>query len=248
MIQTVKRLLTVGIGTLVVLGALVIGLMSDASGTETPAALAALVLLLVIGLSLGKLVRTPTDETVEPPPWSEKGAIVTDAPESTPTTTRISGTALTEHIEAAAADARSEGTIEPGIETIREPLRETLVTVLMQGGWDQERVEDALAEGTWTDDPVAAALLDENVTPPEQPLRRRIWIWLFPEKAIRHRTARAVGAIARVSQSAVPSVVGQRAPRPVPITDPTVDELRRAADGTLRRAVNGPIDTAEGDD
>lgn len=239
MSRTLKLLLTAGIGTLVVVAALAFGVVDTPSSTETPAALAALVGLLVVGLSLWKLVRTPDDDAVAPPPWSEAGALVADAPESTPETDRISGTALAEYIEAAAAEARQEGAIEPGVAAIREPLREALVAALRQGGWDRERIEGALNAGTWTDDPVAAAVLDESVPPPERSLRRRIWRWLFPEKAVRHRTARAVGAIARATDEAVPPVVGQHAPRPVPIAEPTVDDLRRAADGSLRRAVEG---------
>jgi len=34
-------------------------------------------------------------------------------------------------------------------------------------------------------------------------------------------------------------VVGQRAPRPKPVPEPRLEELQRAADGELRRAVEG---------
>jgi hypothetical protein len=160
-------------------------------------------------------------------------------PEETPDTDRLSGTAFTNHIERAAKEARREETVDAGLAAARAPLRMLLVDTLEQGGWDEERIDDALASGSWTDDPVAAAVIDERVTPPVRSLRRRVWAWLFPERAVRHRIARTVGAVATISERVLPPVVGQHAPRPVPIVEPTVEDLKRAADGTLRRAVEG---------
>ncbi|WP_324662464.1 DUF7269 family protein [Haloarcula sediminis] len=227
----------VGVGAvLVVLGA-GLGLLSGAPAAEVPSWVAVGGGLLVFALALWKLVRPPGEEFA-PAPWGESGAIVDEPPEATPKADPISGTALSGLVESAASDAREE-TVEAGLATVRPPLREALVAALERGGWDRDRIEAALKDGSWTDDPVAAAVLDEGVVPPERSLRRRIWAWLFPGRALRHRTARAVGAVARAADAALPPVLGQRAPRPVPVAEPTVDALQRAADGSLRRAVEG---------
>nr|WP_276250508.1 hypothetical protein [Halomicroarcula sp. SHR3] len=227
-----------GLGTLlVVLGAL-LGLLATEPATRVPPWIAVVGGLLVFGLALWKLVHSPSGGEFAPPPWSEGGAIVDERPESTQKSDPISGTELSDVIETAASDAR-EDTVQAGLATVRAPLRETLVAALRRGGWDSDRIDAALADGSWTDDPVAAAVLDENVVPPERSLRRRVWAWLFPGKAVRHRTARAVGAVARAADAALPPVVGQRAPRPMPVVEPTLDDLQRATDGRLRRAVEG---------
>jgi hypothetical protein len=238
--RTLTLLLTICLGLGLLALGVVIGLSSPpTTASGAPAWLSALVGLLVVVLSAWKLLRRPGDEQVAPAPWTPEGALVETRPEETPDTDRISGTAFTEHIEAAAADARREDTVDAGLTAIRTPLQETLVAVLEQGGWDESRIDRALAEGSWTDDPVAAAVVDERVSPPVRSLRRGVWAWLFPEKAVRHRAALTVGAIAGTADEVLPPVVGQHAPRPVPIVEPTVEDLRRAADGSLRRAVEG---------
>jgi len=235
-----KLLFSAGLGLLVVAVAFVVALVAPGpSSGDVPLMLAVVLGLVVFGASVVKLVRTPDEETTAPAPWTESGALVEERPESTPERDRISGTELSETIRTAAAEVRGAETFEPGLEIVREPLRDALVRALRQGGWSETRIDEALAAGTWTDDPVAASVLDERVQPPERSLRRRLWAWLFPERALRHRTALAVGAVARAAESALPAVVGQRAPRPVPVPEPTVDDLQRAADGELRQAVEG---------
>lgn len=232
-------MLVVGVGTVLLGVGAGLGLLAGDPAARVPGWIAGFGGLVVFVLALWKLVRSPGGDGFAPAPWSEGGAIVDEPPEETPKTDPISGTELSGVIEAAASEAREE-TVEAGLETVRAPLRETLVAALQRGGWERDRIETALADGSWTDDPVAAAVLDENVVPPERSLRRRAWAWLFPGTAVRHRTARAVGAVARASEAALPPVVGQRAPRPMPVVEPTLDDLQRAADGTLRRAVDGP--------
>lgn len=229
-----------GVGTLVILGAGAIGVVADSPpGGEIPLLLAGAVGLSVLILSLVKLARPPGDESVAPPPWSEEGTLVEGRPESTPAADRISGTGLAADIEAAASEISGAETLTAGVESVREPLRSALVGVLRQAGWDDGDIDRALASGDWTSDRTAAALLEDGVKPPERSLRRRLWAWLFPERALRHRTALAVGAIARVAESELPPVVGQQAPRPVPVLEPTLDDLQRAADGELRQALDG---------
>lgn len=234
-----RTVLTAVLGVLVVGVGLVLAVLSPAQGEDVPLGLAVVLGLFVFGLAVYKLARTPGGESLAPPPWTEGGSLVEDRPESTPEEISLSGTALVGVVDTAAETARDSETVEDGLSVVREPLRETLVATLRQGGWSDARIDDALAEGTWTDDPVAAAVLDERVTPPERSLRRRLWAWLFPHRAVRHRTALAVGAVARAADRALPAVVGQRAPRPKPVPEPRLEELQRAADGELRRAVEG---------
>lgn len=203
--------------------------------SDMPDWLGWLLLLAVAGPVLWKLGRTPTDDGLAPAPWTDEGALVSDPPERTPTDDPVSGTALAEAIEAAAETAGDEGDVDAGVEAIREPLRTALVDALTQAGRDRATVEASLRAGDWTDDPVAAAVLDGSVTPPDRSLRRRTWAWLFPERALRYRVTRAAGAVAHVADDALPTVVGQRAPRPVPIAEPTLEDLQRAVDGTLQR-------------
>ncbi|MFC7196011.1 hypothetical protein ACFQL4_17525 [Halosimplex aquaticum] len=106
-------------------------------------------------------------------------------------------------------------------------------------------MEDLLASGAWTDDPVAAAVLDERVEPPRRSLRGRIRAWLFPERIVRRQAARAVAAIADAADEELPPVVGQRAPRTVPTLAPALGSLQRSVDGTLQRASASPsVDSA----
>ena len=238
--RTLMLLVTVCLGVGLIALGVVVGLAAPpTTASGAPAWLSALVGLLVVLLSAGKLLRRPGDERVAPAPWTPEGALVETRPEETPDSDRISGTTFAEYIDAAGSAARSEETVEAGLGAVRTPLRETLVAVLEQGGWDADRIDAALADGSWTDDPVAAAVVDDRVDPPVRSLRRRVWAWLFPEKAVRHRAALTVGAIARTADTVLPPVVGQHAPRPVPIVEPTVEDLDRAADGSLRRAVGG---------
>lgn len=240
MIRRALRWLAIGAGVLLLVGATLTGVLSGpVSGDNPPLWLAIAVGLFVAGLVFWKLLWTPTDDDVTAPPWAEGGEIVEGTPEATPETVPISGTELAEIVELAATQARKSETIEDGLERVRPPLREALVATLIQGGWSEERIHDALAAGSWTDDQVAASVLDESVQSPARSLRRRIWAWLFPEKAVRHRTGRAVGALASVAGTVLPPVVGQDAPRPMPVLEPTLEDLQRASDGSLRRAVDG---------
>lgn len=235
-----KLWLPAAVGTLTVLGAAAVGVVSESPpGSEVPILLAAVVGVTVLVLSLVKLFRDPGDDSVAPPPWTEDGTLVEDRPETTPETDRISGTGLAAEIDAAASEVTRAETLEDGVESVREPLRRALVGTLRQAGWEDGEIEATLQSGAWTSDRTAAALLDDGVEPPEQSLRRRLWAWLFPERALRHRTALAVGAIARVAESELPPVVGQHAPRPVPVLEPSLDDLQRAADGELRQALDG---------
>ncbi|GCF12179.1 hypothetical protein Harman_01140 [Haloarcula mannanilytica] len=240
---------TLGVAAAVGLLLVAVGALVALAGTPEPAVggpgvaggFAILVGLLV---ALWKLWRTPGGPEMSPSPWADD-EFVGEHLETTPAEEAVSGTDLAEHVEAAAAQARKGGTVAESMGPVREPLRATLIDALVQGGHDRDAVERQLAAGAWTDDPVAAAVLDEDVTPPDRSLRARLRAWLFPEKAVRQRSARAMAAVSAAADDALPSVVGQQAPRPVPVVAPGVADLQRAADGTLQRAVDGSLPARE---
>jgi len=185
------------------------------------------------------------DQSVAAPPWSDDGALFDRAPERTPGDDLLSGESFAAVVEEAAAAARSERRVEAGFETVRPVLRRTLVDVLALGPDDRSTIEQRLEAGTWTDDRVAAAVLDPAVPRPERPFRVRLEAWLFPERVVRRRLQRAVQAVAETGDDVVPDVPGQNAPRNVPILQPTLESLRRGVDGRVQHAID-PLATARG--
>lgn len=235
-----SRLRTAGLvalGLVAIVGAIAVAFTaSPGPAGSGPSALGVLVVLVGLALALVKLWRDPDEPAAAPAPWHEGGELAAEAPERTPDEDRVSGTALTAHAEAARDRARSGETVAEATTAVGEPLREALIEALVVGGRGRDAARRAVDEGTWTDDPVAAAVLSPDVAPPERSLRRRVSIWLFPERAVRRRTRRAVSAVAAVADDDLPPVVGQRAPRPVPVLAPPLEDLQRAADGELQRA------------
>lgn len=234
------------VGLLLVVGGAVVALIGTAEpAVGGPGVAGGFAILIGLLVALWKLWRTPGGPEMSASPWADDGEFTREHLETTPTEEAVSGTELAEHVEAAAAQARKGGTVAESFDPVREPLRATLIDALVQGGRDRDAVEQQLAAGTWTDDPVAAAVLDEDVTPPDRPLLARLRAWLFPEKAVRQRSARAMAAVSAAADDALPPVVGQRAPRPVPVVAPGIADLQRAADGTLQRAVDGSLPARE---
>lgn len=172
----------------------------------------------------------------EPAPWTDDGRLVDRPPEETPDDVAVSGTSTAEALTGATRAARSRGDVEAGVEAVRPRLRRALGSALVAGGRDPDDVEGVLAAGSWTDDRLAAAVLDEAVEPSRRTMRGRLRDWLFPERAVRERTRRAVAAVDEAAGDALPVVVGEDAPRTVPVVAPTLEDLRRTADGRLQRA------------
>lgn len=198
------------------------------------------VALSAVVLAAWKVGRSVTaGDGIAATPWSEE-ARVEPAPEQGGADYPLSGERLADVVEAAGDAARSEGTVEDGFAVVRERLRPLLVSVLVQGGLAPGDADEVVRDGTWTDDRVAAAVLDGSVAPPRRSLRARLAAWLFPERVVRDRARRAVGALAVTADERLPSVVGQGAPREVPVAAPSLSELRRGADGTLQEAKNRP--------
>ena len=252
-----------GLGALAVLVALAVALVGADLPTEDVDRAVRLAGVLAFLAGLYHLWRLATDTggyTLAP--WSVGGSIVPGRPEETPSAHPLSGERLAGTLEEAERAARRDRRVEDGLDVVRPALRESLLAALVRGGRDREAAEEALAAGTWTDDPVAAATLDRRAGSPERSVRRRVRSWLFPAREVRTRVRRAVGAIAEAAGGALPAVVGQRAPRTNPVVQPRLERLRRGVDGRLDPAANpdslslgpdpgdlgAPADPGDGDD
>lgn len=185
---------------------------------------AALVGLLAVVVAVVQ-VWLPADDPVD-------GPLVERAPERAPADRPLAGRAFAEQVAEAAETARARG-VTAGVARVRPTLRATLVAVRRRAGDDRAAVERELDAGTWTDDRVAAAALSASVEPPERTLRVRLGDWLRPERVARRRVRRATAAVAAVADERLPPVPGASAPRPAPVSRPSLAALRRGADGSL---------------
>lgn len=166
-------------------------------------------------------------------------------PEHSPEEYPLSGTNLPALLSDAERAARDEDDIAAGLTVVRPVLRQTLFAVLREGGMDRETADRALETGTWTDEPAAAAVLDNRVPLPALTLRERVVVWLFPERFVRAYIRAAVADIAALAERELPTVPGQNAPRPVPVRQPSLGRLRQGLDGSPR-AVADPFGDAGG--
>ncbi|ELZ20756.1 hypothetical protein C477_06146 [Haloterrigena salina JCM 13891] len=206
------------------------------------------VVLALVALAVGGAkIRGALDASADAPPvsWAPGDSFAAPSPERSDRTPELSSDELASVIERAGERARHRETVEDGLEVVRPPLRETLGEALVAGGQSREAVKATLADGSWTDDRLAASVLEPSIDPPDRPLRERIRAWLFPERVARDRSRRAMSAVAEAADEALPSVPGQSAPRTKPVLQPRLEELRRGADGRLQRAVD-PAATVRG--
>jgi len=241
--RVVRTAAAVALGLLAVVGGVVLGLAVVSRGAaDGPGALGIVVVLVGLVAAVWKLWHNPDGESVEPAPWIERGALVAEPPESPSGDAAVAGTALTDAVERGARRARSERSVDAGLTAVRPMLRQALVAALVQGGADPATADAAIDEGAWTDDRAAAAVLAATVRPPERPLRRRVRDWLYPERAVRRRTARATAAVDEAATGALPPVVGGNAPRTMPVVDPGVDELRAVAEAEDRPEPRPAVD------
>ncbi len=215
-------------------------------GSEGAGGLVALLVLVALGLGV-RNVRGSLDGTADAPtvPWAADEPFATPAPERTDRDPPLSSDELAGLIETAGERARDEGSVDSGLDAVRPALRTALLDALEQGGRSRSDVEAALADGSWTDDRVAASVLSAEIAPPDRSFRERVRAWLSPERVVRQRARRATNAVAAAADEALPTVPGQTAPRTVPVVQPTLDDLQRGADGRLQRAVE-PRATARG--
>lgn len=168
--------------------------------------------------------------------WTEVGPLTEHAPERTPSTYPLVGTTNLD-VEGACRRARNERDIEAGLQVVRPVLRQYLVDGLVAGGHDRERAETVVRDGSWTDDAVARAVLSEE-REPDLSAREQLREWLFPGKVVRSWTRQSVARIAEAVEDSVPTVVGQQAPRRIPVRPPTLEEQRRSATGDIEPAAD----------
>jgi hypothetical protein len=86
-----------------------------------------------------------------------------------------------------------------GIESteVQRSLRQSVVAVRTHdGSRTPDEVNEELDDGTWTDDRVVAAFLGRE-SAPDVSLSRRLYAWLYPERAYRSRVERTVDEIER---------------------------------------------------
>jgi hypothetical protein len=79
---------------------------------------------------------------------------------------------------------------------IREDLEATVFAVRVGDGRDRNTVSSELADGTWTDDRVAASFLG-GPDAPGVSLWRRLYAWLYPARAFERNVERVVAAVER---------------------------------------------------
>jgi hypothetical protein len=164
-------------------------------------------------------------------------------PERSPDVYPLSGTNLARLLSDAEQATREADDIAAGLAVVRPVLRDTLFAVLVESGLSERAVAGTLASGSWTDEPAAAAVLDERVPLPRLTFRERVVAWLFPERFLRAYVEAAVAEIDAVADRELPTVPGEDAPRPVPVTQPSLARLRQGLDGTPQ-SVADPFDDA----
>lgn len=196
-------------------------------------------LIALIGLAIGAwLLFTGTgsgDDSELSLPWSPAESIVDGRPEATPDRHELTGGELVEAIYDAGAVARDERDVDAGVAIIRPLLRETYRDLRTRDR-SEEDFEDALDAGTWTDDRVAAAVLAPDVEPPDQSFGQRVRDWLYPGRAVTWRVRRTVDELAALADETVPPVVGQSAPRQVPVHEPSLAARTVGPEGEFPRA------------
>ncbi len=168
--------------------------------------------------------------------WAPTDPFATPSPERSANDAPLSSVAFAEVVQSAGSHARHVGSVDAGITVIREPLRTALREALLAGGASRDTIITHIDEGTWTDDPIAAAVVSPQVDPPTLSLRRRLEAWLFPERVVRRHARRTMAAIAETTAESLPTVTGQTAPRTVPVIQPSLAMLQRDTDGSLQPA------------
>ncbi|NUB89853.1 hypothetical protein HT576_02220 [Haloterrigena sp. SYSU A121-1] len=246
--MTRREWLLVVLGIAFVAAGLLFGLEAQPVWAWTASVAFGVFVLALVAIAVGGAkIRGALDTTADVPPvsWAPGDSFAAPTPERSDRTPELSSDELASVIERAGERARHRETVEDGLEVVRPPLREALGEALVAGGQSREAAKATLADGSWTDDRLAASVLEPSIDPPDRPLRERFRAWLFPERVARERSRRAMSAVAGAADEVLPSVPGQSAPRTKPVLQPRLEELRRGADGRLQRAVD-PAATVRG--
>lgn len=195
-------------------------------------------LVAMLGLFVGAWLLvsgTNTGSDAHTLPWSPTDPIVEGRPEATPDRQRLTGDELVAVLREAGAVARDSRDVDAGVAHVR-PLLRDLYHDLRARDRGTEDPTAALEAGTWTADRVAAAVLSAEVDPPPRPLGRRVRDWLYPGRAVTRRVRRAVDELVDLADETVPPVVGQAAPRQIPVHEPSLAARTVGVDGEAPRA------------
>lgn len=245
--RVVLGLVVAGIGaTVAALGVAIAG-VDPATADTDPGWIAWLVAICGLAVAAWLVLDRPAAVDERSLPWSGTDPIVDERPEATPRRHRLTGGDLAAEIERGAAVARERRDVGAGVAVVRPHLRAAYdeVTAFDRGDGDPAAARSA---GTWTDDPVAAATLAEDISPPVRTLRQRLQNWLYPGRAVARRIRRTVDELAVLADDRVPPVAGQAAPRQIPVHEPSLAARTVGIDGDVPAPTVGSQDATEHDE
>ena len=181
------RSLVVAVGVALVLWGLAVASVPGFAGgvTLTPELLGAVAVVALVGGAAAVRARLRSDGTERDLPTPE--SIVAF---STP------GEGFDEELVALASSGRMQGASER--RAIRDRLDELAVAVLVRQGANEQAARERLAEGTWTDDPYAAAFFAE-ARASDVPLEERLRAAFSGEPSERRRARHAADALAAIA-------------------------------------------------
>lgn len=151
-----------------------------------------------VGSSTAAHSPASADESDSPPPVVPDFESLRRRPPEVPArrTTVVTGADFDGRVQGAVEAAEPTPTESDDLAAVRTRLRSLAVEILCRGrGYDRDEAQRALAAGTWTEDPVAAAFLADAST--SQPLRRRVRRWVLPSAERRARIERTVAELER---------------------------------------------------
>ncbi|THE65042.1 DUF58 domain-containing protein [Salinadaptatus halalkaliphilus] len=161
-----------------------------------------LALYLLLALVLAQSYRIARQRLLTPP------AETTFPRRETATPVPVPGDDLAATVES--VRDRSDETFE----TVRRRLQELARGLLEDRDRTGDAATDAIAAGTWTDDTLAAGLLDDSEGPPSRPLRERIRLALdLPSRQAPRELRRTMSAIAATATVPVESAEFASQPR-----------------------------------
>ncbi len=203
--------LAVGVGVLALVVAIIAGFAPIASLSpeldrgltqleETvPGQQVALLVGAIIGIVTLLAFRRGTGTADRPP------ALVETPPETAGQTSQIAGRTVDTAVSTAATRQRGPHTTTQDSDPQRA-MRTTVVAILCQDGVEESVARTQVANGRWTNDPIAGAFLGEDIV---VPLWFRVLRWLRPDLAYQrsvHRTATAIQTLRadRLSETHTP--------------------------------------------
>jgi hypothetical protein len=177
----------IAVGVALVLWGLAVAVVPGFAGgvAPTPALLTVVAVVAVAGGGAAVRARLRTDERDIDLPTPESART-----QPTP------GAGFDDDITALAPGGRMQGASER--RAVRDRLDGLAVAVLVRDGDSERRACEALAEGTWTDDPYAAAFFAE-ARASDVPLEERLRAAFSSEPSSRRRARHAADALAHIA-------------------------------------------------